>query len=305
LPEYLNGPALAAWCERNLGAVPVDCIFETGHISRVLGYRLSDGRQVVLKLRPASPRLAACVAVQRHLWRNGFPCPSPLAGPLDEGAVAITAEEMVSGGEIIDGNAANAAAFAAPLALLVSLCRHHRVETTLEPPPPWLGWAHGGPALWPPPDDLDADLNAYAEPAWLNDIAGRVAGVLRATRLPAVIGHSDWHAGNLRWLGTALHAVHDWDSLAHLPEAALAGGASVLFTASSRASAGVVASAAFLDAYALSRGRPWSEEETRVAWAAGLWNLCFDAKKQTLDGAGDSMRVLERDAAARLRLARL
>jgi hypothetical protein len=37
---------------------------------------------------------------------------------------------------------------------------------------------------------------------------------------------------------------------------------------------------AFLHAYGAARGRPFSAEETEEAWAAGLWNRSFDAKKQ-------------------------
>lgn len=39
-------------------------------------------------------------------------------------------------------------------------------------------------------------------------------------------------------------------------------------------------SAAFLDAYESARGGAFSDEERGRAWAAGLWNGSFDAKKQ-------------------------
>ena len=35
----------------------------------------------MIKARPASPRIAGCVAVQEHLARAGFPCPEPLTVP--------------------------------------------------------------------------------------------------------------------------------------------------------------------------------------------------------------------------------
>jgi hypothetical protein len=69
------------WCERYLGC-PVEAVLLTcGHLSRVYGVRLADGREVTVKARPDSPRLAACSVVQRALWRAGFPAPEPLAGP--------------------------------------------------------------------------------------------------------------------------------------------------------------------------------------------------------------------------------
>src|SRR5262249_46951758 len=72
---------ITAGCGRWLGAEPTDVLFHQGHSSQVIGLRLSNGLAVVLKLRPPSERLAACVLVQRHLWAAGFPCPEPLAGP--------------------------------------------------------------------------------------------------------------------------------------------------------------------------------------------------------------------------------
>ena len=59
------------------------------------------------------------------------------------------------------------------------------------------------------------------------------------------------------------------------------------------------------DAYADARHARWSEEERRVAWAAGLWNLAFDAKKASVDGIGESLVRLQSELEARLRLAGL
>lgn len=49
---------------------------------------------------------------------------------------------------------------------------------------------------------------------------------LMAARLPCVLGYADFETQNLRWHGQQVRAVHDWDSLAWQPEAALAGAAS-------------------------------------------------------------------------------
>jgi hypothetical protein len=68
---------LAEWCDRYLGARPARVLFRAGHLSEVTGAELADGRQVVVKTRPADPRIAGCVAVQQHLARAGFPCPAP------------------------------------------------------------------------------------------------------------------------------------------------------------------------------------------------------------------------------------
>jgi hypothetical protein len=51
-------------------------------------------------------------------------------------------------------------------------------------------------------------------------------------RAPAVVGHVDWWVGNLRWLDSQLHVVHDWDSLASQPEAIICGFAASMFAES-------------------------------------------------------------------------
>ena len=44
-----------------------------------------------------------------------------------------------------------------------------------------------------------------------------------------VLGHGDFEAQNIRWHRREVGTVHDWDSLAWQPEAALAGAASGAF----------------------------------------------------------------------------
>jgi hypothetical protein len=51
--------------------------------------RLADGRPVVVKVRPALPRLAAGTAAQRARWQAGFPAPEPLTGPTIQNAPPI------------------------------------------------------------------------------------------------------------------------------------------------------------------------------------------------------------------------
>src|SRR5215467_2249454 len=52
------GPAsLAAWCADHLGSAPTAELFRSGYLSAVVGLRLADGREVVVKIRPTSPRI--------------------------------------------------------------------------------------------------------------------------------------------------------------------------------------------------------------------------------------------------------
>ncbi len=60
-----------AWCRRWLGAGAGEVLFTTGHLSRVVGLRLADGREVVLKVRPAAVRR---LRGQREKFQAGRVC---------------------------------------------------------------------------------------------------------------------------------------------------------------------------------------------------------------------------------------
>jgi hypothetical protein len=310
VPEFrrpvVGMDALADWCRRWLGAPPAAQLFEAGYLSTVKGLRLADGREVVVKVRLRTSRLAGCTVVHRALWTAGFPCPEPLVDlqPLD--GYAATAETLVpDAGEPPPGSEL-AARSAAALARLVELAPPPGAMPSLAPSPSWTGWDHRGPGLWPAPEDRDVDLNAYPEPRWLARVAAAVRDQLRGHADDPVIGHGDWHPGNLCWQGPHLIAVHDWDSVICQPEPAIAGLAAVSFSGIDDPArmASVEDSAAFLDAYQHSRSLRWTSGGYADCWAAGLWQRAFDAKTQSLDG--DPGQILTRDeAGARLRLAGL
>jgi hypothetical protein len=89
---------LAQWCQEQLGSPPAGEIFRSGYLSAVIGLRLADGRAIVVKVRPGSPRIAACTEVQRRLFESGYPCPEPLTGAAPFGDGVATAETYVPGG---------------------------------------------------------------------------------------------------------------------------------------------------------------------------------------------------------------
>lgn len=297
---------LDAWCRRWLGAGPAGVLFEAGHLSAVVGLRLADGREVVVKARSPADRLAACCLVQHRLWAAGFPCPRPLAGPAPLGALLATAETCVPGGAQLAPGPDSPRLFAEALARLVALAPPPGALPALDPTPAWVCWDHDQLGIWPIPDDRDADLNAQPGPDWLDDLGRRARRRLARCDLPPVVGHGDWESQNLRWRGRRLHVVHDWDSAVARPEAALAGTAAAVFTATGAplTDATLTESAAFLDAYAVARGRAWDAEERQVAWVAGLWVRAFNAKKAV--ATGDARAILDRlaaEAGERLRLA--
>jgi hypothetical protein len=172
------------------------------------------------------------------------------------------------------------------------------------PNPPWVRWDHADSGLWPAIDFLD-NREQSAVPAYVGDIAQRARRRLLAADLPYVLGHADFEAQNLRWHGQQVWAVHDWDSLAWQPEAALAGAASGSFASAGPPTlAPIESSEAFLAAYQDIRGRLFTALELEIAWAASLWMAAYNAREQALNCdtpvCADALRA---QAAERLRRA--
>jgi len=257
----------------------------------VLGLRLADGREVAVKARPdQNGREATCLEVQRFLAERGFPCAAPLTGVTLHDGIAIHAEQWRPGGEMLRGDdPATAVLFAEQLARLVDLAADIEVGGTapgaVPPPlpnPEWVRWDHPGPGPWPAISYHDARAARRPMPAGVEDAAVRIRERLALSRLPRMLGHADWETQNLRWIGDKPWAVHDWDSIAWLPEAAIAGAACGAFaSAETPTLAPIAASAAFLDAYQAAR-RPFTAEELEVAWAASLWLALHNARGEAL-----------------------
>ncbi|WP_369372335.1 phosphotransferase [Promicromonospora sp. Populi] len=278
--DAVDPARIAQWCREHLGSPPVDEIFRSGNLSAVIGLRLADGREVVLKVRPDSPRIAACVEVQHRLFQAGYPCPQPLATAAFGQDIA-TAETYVPGGTPLpSGDAARA--FAEAFARLIELAPRPDEMSTLDPPPSWAAWNHTGDGLWPRSEENpDLNLNRVAGPAWIDEAGRRARDRLRAGESEAVIGHCDWLAGNLRWNGDTLLVVHDWDSMTADSEAVLVGFAAALYsTVNVDDLATVEETDRFLDAYRHAHGRELSADELERSWAAGVWTRAYDARYQ-------------------------
>jgi len=277
---------LSEWCLRVLGAAAEGELFRTSHLSTVVGLRLVDAREVVVKIRPREGRMAGCVAVHKALWRAGYPCAQPLTDALEFGPdTVISAEALVSDGDALDVAAPSPKECAAALARLITLAPDPGTVPSLAPAPPWVGWDHPENGVWPLPDDRDADLNAVPGPSWLDDGAARVRARLCRYQAPVVIGHADWEAQNVFWRNSRLHVVHDWDSAVSLPEATIAGAAAAVYAVRGERGgfATVTRTEEFLDAYEDAVETTWTEDDRQAAWAAGLWVLSFNAKKATVD----------------------
>jgi hypothetical protein len=295
---------LPAWCVEQLGNEPVGVLFEQRSMSAVFGLRLADGRDVVVKAREDDGRAASCVAAQTRLAERGFPCARPLTPPVGVGALAVHAEEYRPGGELLRGDSPDVAVrygavFARSMAELSDV-----VVAPPLPNPRWVRWDHTDPGLWPAIGFLD-ERDQNAVPAYVLDTAERARKRLLATDLPCVLGHADFEAQNLRWHNGHVWAVHDWDSLAWQPEAALVGAASGVFPKTGPATLPPIESSeAFLVAYHNLRGRRFTPEEQEIAWAASLWPATHDVRWEALHGdPPTSSDALLAQAAERLRRA--
>lgn len=219
----------------------------------------------------------------------------PLTEVQFEAGHALHAERLIHGGHIEMDDSPTAASRSAVL-----FADHlRRLEgVALDPPlpnPEWVSWG----AL--PARQIGADT-----PPWMQDVSRRLLEKLAGSRLPPVLGHADWEAQNIRWLDNEPLAVHDWDSLAWLPEAVLVGTASGVFaTYGSPILAPIESSAAFIDAYEAARGNALSPFEREIAWAASVGVALHNARDELIfDLPRLSYEGLEVQRAERLALAK-
>ncbi|MBO0869523.1 MAG: hypothetical protein J2P15_13245 [Micromonosporaceae bacterium] len=290
LPDWLP-----VWCLDHLGRKPASVLFWSQQVSMVLGLRLAGGRDVVVKARADDGRAASCIAAQARLAERGFPCARPLTPVVGVGALAVHAEEYRPGGEVLHGDSPDVAircaeVFARLMAELADL--------TIAPPlpnPPWVRWDHTGSGVWPAIDLLDSRDQSVV-PAHIAQTALLARERLLTAGLPCVLGHADFEAQNLRWQGRRVWAVHDWDSLAWQPEAALVGAASGSFASAGPPTlAPIESSEAFLATYQDVRGRMFTAVELEIAWAASVWMAAYNAREMALYGGnpagGDTLRA--------------
>lgn len=277
---------LAAWCRRELGAAPAERLTPAqSGLAQVVGVRLEDSRAVFIKVRPdPTRRVITCVAAQRQVADSGFPCARPLTDVTYVDGLAVHAEQWRPDGVLLRGDSPEIAGrFARLFADLTAITARLQLPAPL-PNPEWVRWEHDGPGHWPPNPRHDTRPGADDLPARLVEIAAAArARLLKATPLPRILGHADWETQNMRWTADGPHVVHDWDSIALLPEAALVGSASGGFASAEIPTlAPLRSSEAFIAAYEIARGREFSADERQLAWAASLWPALHNARAEFL-----------------------
>ena len=257
----------------------------------------------MVKARADDGRARSCVAAQARLAERGAPCARPLTPVVGVGALAVHAEKLQAGGAVLHGDSPDVAVrYATVFAHLMGELAEVRVAPPL-PNPRWVRWDHTDPGVWPTVRGLD-ERDQGVVPAHVVNTAGRARTRLLAADLPCVLGHADFEAQNLRWHDGNVWAVHDWDSLAWQPEAALVGAASGAFPKLGPATLPPIESSeVFLATYQELRGRGFTPAEQEIAWAASLWPAAHDVRWEALHGDTGCGHAPRTQAAERLRRA--
>ncbi|WP_214426057.1 phosphotransferase [Paenarthrobacter sp. DKR-5] len=276
---------VAEWAAARLGAGRLEAVAPAagGEMSSLFRYDRQVGAAAVKVRGDSVRRVDHCLQAQRVAAAAGFPCARPLTGAerLDGGLV-VSAEEWRPGGEILRGDHAEPARRSGQLlGDLLAVLEAQAVEG-FDPPPPWMHWNPSGGSLWAPNPSIDG-MDQARVPETTHILARRVSARLAQCSLPKVLGHGDWEAQNIRWQDGRALAVHDWDSLVALPEAAIVGAASGAFaSAETPTLAPIPGSAAFIRSYEQARGRTFTDEESEVACAASLWPALHNARGEYL-----------------------
>lgn len=277
---------VAAWCLGVLGHGTLTSLRAVagGQMSHQFRYDSDEQGIVVVKVRSDSAdRISRCLQIQRVAADADFPCARPLTGAdlLGPGSV-VSAETWLPGGEMYSGGGVSFAARSAKLLAGLMEILESQSPTGLGAPPPWMHWNPPTGCLWPTNPVVDA-MDQDLVPEHVQVFARAVSERLAKGVLPLVVGHGDWESQNLRWQGVRPWAVHDWDSLVALPEAAIVGAASGAFASTAIPTlATIESSGKFIDSYQQARGRSFTEEEREVAWAASLWPALHNARGESL-----------------------
>ena len=279
--------AIVSTCE-TLGKLQEAVFYEAG-VGLVVGLRLEDGREVVVKLHrfnATAERLTVCLEVQAHLNHAGLPAPQPLLPVVPIGSGLATVEELRVGTTADGRDPAVRRSMAIELHRFIEAARPFARDVALEPL--WLPASPDDP-LWATPHDLRFDFAATAGgAAWIDDLARVALERRRDDAGEIVIGHVDWRVQNLAFDGDLVIAIYDWDSLALVSEPAIVGQAAGGFPIDWRAGhpdppPTVDEMRAFVADYERARGASFNPSELEALDAANLAMIAYGARCQHSD----------------------
>lgn len=283
-PAEIEG-VLSPFCRDLLGASIQEVMFYRIAAACVAGLRLSDGRSVVVKAqRGGRPEryLTACADLRRLLVKEGFPCPSPLTGPVRVGPAWVTAEEMMTAGDKGDAHDP-----AIRKAIVRSLARMIAISESFEGAESFgRAWFSGLPEgqVFPKPHSPLYNFDATKEGAeWIEALAAEARERRKFAEGPRVIGHFDYRVEHVRFEGGEVVSSFDWDSLhfEHLP--VLIGSLAPHFTIDWHREDLVRTPTldemrAFVADFEDARGRPFTAEERFILTGSLVYGMAYSAR---------------------------
>lgn len=274
-----------SFCQARLGSVIAQAYFLEVSQGAVFGFQLQDRRRIVIKAH--SPRsnyeyLQAVIRAQQYLANQSYPCPRPLLEPSPFMHGLATIEELIDQGEFKNPHdPAVRRSLAQLLARQIHLLRESSLISVISP----STFDHRLPPdiLWPSPHSPIFNFEATATGAeWID----RIARKARETRVRGagqlVIGHADWSAKHVRYVGDQARVIYDWDSLSLEKEPAIVGAAAMNFTYTEQPDIPRrpthEEALAFVAEYEAARGKPFSPEEYQTLEAAAAYHLAYGSR---------------------------
>jgi hypothetical protein len=267
----------------------IEALFYSASVGIVVGLRLTDGVEVVVKVHRwnvSVERLQDVQRVQAHLSDLGMPVPRPIVGPKPLGSGIAVIEEMRRG-DLADGHQPEVRkSLAEGLYKLVESSKPLIDYVDLGVP---LVLLDCGEDLWPEPHDARFDFEGTSVGAkWIDDLGREARRRLFEVPGQTVIGHFDWRVQNLGFSRGVISAIYDWDSLGRAPEPVVVGCAAAQFSA---VWGDHVTSPlpildemkSFVELYESARGQTFTPGEREMLDAANLWTCAYGARCQHSD----------------------
>jgi hypothetical protein len=275
------------FCMARLGS-PVSALLSyIASLGCVFIVELHDGRRLVLKAFPPADSvifMESIARIQTHLAARGFPCPRPLGGPWPFAHThAMVMECRDEGAFVTADDPAIRQALAQALAHQIALTQDFNDLLSALRPCFWTRLPVD--RLYPKPHLALFDLDAAEHKAqWIDRIARQARAAVGEDGSRMVIGHDDWAVKDVRFIGTIINVIYDWDSLRRDRESLLVGRAAGMFMMTYQVShpVRIVPSPeevrAFIEEYEAARRFPFTKSERVTMAAVAAYMIAWTAR---------------------------
>lgn len=274
------------FCVEAVGAPPSEGLFYAASAGCVLGVRLKNGADVVIKAyqsRWHAPFLTAVQAGQARAADGGLPCPRPLEPPrplvTGRANLAVVETWLRDPGMRPGGSGGARGVSAAGLSRQIALCRDLSCSEALRQHP----LRQPGDGLYGVPHSPLFDFESTAAGAeWIDELALEARRRRDQDDNAPVVAHTDWSARNVRFDESRLLAVYDWDSLALVTESTALGQAAMAWSVTADPGGTAFPTTgsvlAYMDDYEEHRAEPFSPAQRRAVRAAAVYVLAYTAR---------------------------